>query len=65
MRIKVDREKCIAAGQCVMAAGDIFDQDDESGIVILKVSRPLPDREAAARSAARRCPVQAIEIVPD
>lgn len=34
MKISVDTEKCCGAGQCVLVAPEIFDQD-EDGIVIL------------------------------
>lgn len=63
MRVKVDTTKCIGAGQCVMAASEVFDQDEETGIVILKVIEPDGEQEADVRTAARRCPVRAIEIV--
>ncbi|MBB5781319.1 ferredoxin [Nonomuraea jabiensis] len=31
MKIIVDQDKCVASGQCVMAADDVFDQRDEDG----------------------------------
>src|SRR6476620_3779005 len=35
MKIVSDEEKCVAAGQCVSAAWEVFDQRDEDGIVVL------------------------------
>jgi len=32
MRVTVDQDRCIAAGQCVAAAPDVFDQRDEDGM---------------------------------
>lgn len=32
MRTHADRDKCIGAGQCAMAAPAVFDQDDD-GVV--------------------------------
>lgn len=31
VKIIVDQDKCVASGQCVMAADDVFDQRDEDG----------------------------------
>ncbi|WP_415852310.1 ferredoxin, partial [Streptomyces albus] len=27
MRVEADQPKCVASGQCVLAAPDVFDQD--------------------------------------
>lgn len=62
MRITIDEEKCVAAGQCVLEAEDLFDQRDEDGIVVLLEDQPSPDREDAARRAAELCPALAILI---
>jgi ferredoxin len=35
MKIIVDQDGCVASGQCVTAAADVFDQRDEDGIVVL------------------------------
>ncbi|MEU8436707.1 ferredoxin [Streptomyces sp. NPDC029216] len=61
MRISVDRDVCIGAGQCVLAAPQVFTQDDEG------LSEVLPGREdghgsAMVREAARACPVSAITV---
>ena len=60
-RIHVDTQKCVGAGQCVLSAPDLFDQDDD-GIVILLEASPGSDRHAAALKAARLCPALAIRI---
>lgn len=62
MRVIIDRNRCIAAGQCVLKAPDVFDQDEEDGIVILKQDSPRPEQQEAARRAARLCPAEAITI---
>lgn len=61
MKITVDTKACVGAGQCVLTADDIFDQDDD-GIVILLESVPDPSRETAARRAASLCPARAIAV---
>lgn len=35
MKVIIDENKCVGAGQCVLAAADVFDQRDEDGIVVL------------------------------
>ena len=62
MRIILDEETCIGAGQCVLAAPDVFDQRDEDGIAILLVDEPGEDQRAAVEDAAIRCPALAIQI---
>ena len=62
-RIELDQAKCIAAGSCVLASPEVFDQDDEGGIVYLLRDDPGPDQEASVRSAAAACPARAIRVV--
>jgi ferredoxin len=62
MRITVDRSRCIAAGQCVLKAPHVFDQDEQDGIVILMSESPALEFRDAARLAARVCPSEAITI---
>lgn len=37
MKVSIDQDKCVASGQCVIAAAEVFDQRDEDGIVVLPV----------------------------
>jgi ferredoxin len=62
MKVIVDEEKCIASGQCVLNAPDVFDQRDEDGIVVLLNPSPPADAEADVRQAAALCPALAIMI---
>jgi ferredoxin len=62
MRITIDRSRCIAAGQCVLKSPQVFDQDEQDGIVILLSEKPAPEFEASARLAARVCPSEAITV---
>jgi ferredoxin len=62
MRITVNRTRCIAAGQCVLKAPRVFDQDEQNGIVVLLSENPTPEFEASARLAARVCPSEAIAV---
>jgi ferredoxin len=60
-RISVDTGKCIGSAQCVLAAPDVFDQDDDGFVMVLEEN---PDGEAAAtaRTARGICPAQAITV---
>ncbi|WNI19506.1 ferredoxin [Actinacidiphila sp. ITFR-21] len=60
MRVRVDREKCCGAGQCVLAAPGVFDQSDEEGIVVLLDPTPPAGAHAAVRDAAAFCPAGVI-----
>ena len=62
MRVAVDQEVCVAAGQCVAAAPDVFDQRDEDGVVVLLNDHPSAEQSEGARRAAAQCPAQAIYI---
>ncbi|MEV6350835.1 ferredoxin [Actinoplanes sp. NPDC051851] len=62
MKVTVDQERCVAAGSCVTAADDVFDQRDEDGIVVLLNPAPTADRAAAVREAAAICPALAITV---
>jgi ferredoxin len=65
MHIQIDQDRCCAAGQCVLAADDIFDQRDEDGVVTLLDSAPSSgDARERAREAAALCPAGAIDIRP-
>ena len=61
LKVRVDLEKCIGAGQCVLRAPRIFDQRDD-GMVILLDDSPPTELYAAAHKAADLCPSQAITI---
>jgi ferredoxin len=62
MKITVDEDKCCAAGSCVLAAPDVFDQRDEDGIVILLDETPAGEFHDAVREAVSVCPAMAITV---
>lgn len=62
MRLIVDTEVCVGAGQCTLTAPEIFDQRDDDGTVILLQPEPPADLHDAARKAATLCPTQAIRV---
>ncbi|WP_029432081.1 ferredoxin [Blastococcus sp. URHD0036] len=62
MRIGVDGDACIGAGQCVLAAPDLFDQDEDDGLVRLLEPAPTGAQESGARAAAAACPASVITL---
>jgi ferredoxin len=62
VKVQADRDVCISAGNCVMAAADVFDQDDE-GIVVVLVDEVPDGAEENAREAVRLCPSQALRVI--
>lgn len=62
MKIEADRGVCIGAGNCVLAAEDVFDQDDEALVVVLS-DQPSDDRAPAVRNAVAQCPSGALSLV--
>jgi len=61
--VKIHTDRCIAAGHCVAAAQEVFDQNETSGIVELLKSNPHPSLYAAVKEAVHKCPTAAIEII--
>ncbi|KQX78554.1 ferredoxin [Streptomyces sp. Root1310] len=62
MKVVVDEEKCVAAGQCVAAAMDVFDQREDDGIVVLLDENPPAELAEDVRTAATVCPALAIRL---
>jgi ferredoxin len=63
MRIEADRDVCVGAGNCVLTAPDIFDQDDE-GLVTLLEPDPPAERDGEVEQAVRMCPSGALTARP-
>ncbi|MEU5060105.1 MULTISPECIES: ferredoxin [unclassified Streptomyces] len=61
MKISIDADKCCGAGQCVLIAPEIFDQDDD-GIVILLNPAPSDDAGGAVEDAIAICPADVIHV---
>ncbi len=73
VKVQADREVCIQAGNCVMVADAVFDQDDDGIVVVLGgtdggavQTGEVPEAEKDhAREAVKLCPSQALRIVED
>jgi ferredoxin len=60
--VEADRDRCIGAGQCVLSAPDLFDQDEDDGLVLLLEPSPPPAQQEAARAAVAACPAAVISL---
>jgi ferredoxin len=68
MRFTVDRDRCIGAGNCVMNAPDLFDQDDDGLVVLLPPAAggEIPDEHADTGGwAVASCPSGALRRVAE
>jgi ferredoxin len=61
VRLTVDPERCIGAGQCEMLEPDTFFVDDDTAVASAIGTRSLPQDRAAV--VIDRCPSGAISIV--
>ncbi|MGW0191586.1 ferredoxin [Streptomyces sp. NPDC003362] len=63
VRVVADSERCVGAGQCVLAAGDLFDQDLDGLVTQLTDGTVSGTAVERAREAAHLCPAAAITVV--
>ncbi|MFF9803856.1 ferredoxin [Streptomyces coeruleorubidus] len=62
LRLSADRDRCAGAGMCALTAPEVFDQDEDEGLVVLLHPVPAPGQWAAARMAVGLCPAGAIAL---
>ncbi|MFF9909959.1 ferredoxin [Streptomyces sp. NPDC013457] len=60
MDVRIDRDRCLGAGMCALTAPEVFDQDEDEGLVTLLDARPPREHHAAVRVAAGVCPASAV-----
>lgn len=65
MKIVADLSKCVGAGQCVLAAPEIFGQGDDDGLVVIKRLNPSEAERQVVDMAVRSCPSLALGLVDD
>lgn len=65
MRITVDLDTCQGYVCCVVAAPEVFDVDDDSGLALLKNDAPGEELRAKVEQAVRDCPTKAITLHED
>jgi ferredoxin len=59
--VKVDRDRCIASGSCVLECPQVFAQDDE-GLVVVLDEQPDEALRDAVEAAADSCPAACIDV---
>jgi ferredoxin len=64
VKIVVDFALCTGLGLCEAAAPDVFEIDDDGGLVVL-TENVAPDQVDAARAAVQGCPTQALSLADD
>ncbi|MBO0909821.1 ferredoxin [Arthrobacter sunyaminii] len=62
MQIEAVRRTCIGAGQCVFAAPETFDQDDDGLVVLLREDATTETDLASVRQAVNICPSRSISL---
>jgi len=65
MRITVDRDRCIGAGQCALTEPSVFDQSDEDGLVVVRTEHPPANTERSVRYVVALCPSRALGLDED
>ncbi|MFJ9713946.1 ferredoxin [Streptomyces sp. NPDC101234] len=62
MRVELDEPKCVASGQCVLVAPEVFDQRDDDGIAFVIDENPAEETLDDVREAVAICPAAAIRL---
>jgi len=62
IRVLVNRDVCVSAGQCTRVAPEVFDQDDEDGLVVVRQEYPGSELATRVEEAVRLCPARAIAM---
>ncbi len=60
--VLLDLDLCQGYANCVVAAPEIFDIDDASGVAVLLAPCPPVEQREHAEEAVRNCPAEAISI---
>lgn len=64
MEIRVDPGKCLAYGNCVSIAPDLFDLPGGAKVVVVLKRVAAPEEMEELEEAVRSCPVRALSIGP-
>jgi ferredoxin len=62
VRVTVDRDRCIGAGNCALIAPSVFDQDPDEAVVVVLDESPPEDSRPAVQEAVDRCPAAVIAL---
>ncbi|MEV7211876.1 ferredoxin [Kitasatospora cineracea] len=62
MLVHVEPDRCCGSGQCVLAAPEVFDQNEQDGTVVLLQASPPADLVREVADAVAACPGGAIRL---
>ncbi|MFI9274316.1 ferredoxin [Kitasatospora sp. NPDC052896] len=62
MRVTADQGKCVGGGYCTLNAPTVFDQDEETGLVVVLDADPAAGRRVEVEAAVRDCPSGAVRL---
>jgi ferredoxin len=65
VRIVADRDVCVGAGMCAMTTPELFDQDVDDGLVLLKSEHVEGEQLEAAQKTVGLCPSGALSLEAD
>lgn len=63
LRVELDEQRCVGAGQCAMIAPEVFDQRDDDGVALILAPSPAAGQHDDVREAAAACPAAAIRLL--
>jgi ferredoxin len=62
LKVEADLEACQGYLCCLMAAPEVFDIDDDTAKVVLRMASPSEDLRPKVEDAVRSCPSRALRI---
>jgi ferredoxin len=62
VQIVAERDRCVGAGQCVLAAPEVFDQGEDDGVVVVLDAEPEGALRPVVEEAVGLCPAQALSL---
>ncbi|WP_251091797.1 ferredoxin [Streptomyces sp. Caat 7-52] len=61
MRVTAERDRCVGSGQCALLSPEVFDQDDDGLVVVLR-EEPAEELRGEVLQAADLCPARSIRV---
>lgn len=60
-RVLVDRDRCVGSGVCESLAPEVFELDDDGGLVVHR-SEPDQGQLGTVHDAVQSCPTRALSL---